>query len=158
MTQSKQAPKMELLSKISLKSVYGAVDIKKLHEGKTTLNLMRVLGIASGVKTGQSSFGDWLAFTGNFKAIDLTTGNEFRSGKIFLPAIASGLIEGAIQQAEADSVQFAFDIGVKPVQDRQGKDSYEYTVTPLVEAQDNDPLNELENKLPALAAIADKSK
>lgn len=149
---------IELLSKLSLKSVYGAVNIKVLHEGKKTIHLMRVLGIASGVKTGSSNFGDWLAFTGNFKATNLETGAEFRSGKIFLPTIASGLIEGAIQQAETDSVQFAFDIGVKPVQDRQGKDSYEYTVTPLVEAQDNDPLKQLENTLPKLAAIENKSK
>lgn len=145
----------KLLSKLSLKEVYGAVKIKELHAGKTPVNLMRVIGLASGVKTGQSTFGDWLAFTGNFKAINLETNEEFRAGKCFLPNIASNLIEGALQNAEGD-VQFAFDVGVKPVLDRQNKESYEYTVTPLIEAADNDPLTELENKVKGAPAIEDK--
>jgi hypothetical protein len=69
------------------------------------------------------------------------------------------LVEGALGGENTEGVQFAFDVGVKPTKDRQGKDSYEYTIKPLVEAQDNDPLAILEKQLPALpklTAIAKK--
>ncbi len=148
---------MKLLSKISIKAVYGNIDIKKLTE-VGEMPLVRIMGIANGTKTGQSNFGEWTAFTGNFKAINLETGADYRSGKAFIPAIAENLVVGALGDANADSVQFAFDIGVKSVKDRQGKDSYEYTVTPLVEAADNDPLSELEKKVSSTHALEDKTK
>lgn len=147
---------MQLVSKISAKTVYGSVDIKALHTAKVEKKIIRVIGLASGIKTGETSFGAFVAFTGNFKAINLDTNEEFRSGKVFLPNIAQNLLEGALAQTESDAVEFAFDIGVKPVQDRQGKDSYEYTVTPLMAAQDNDPLAALEGKL-NLSALENKA-
>ena len=148
---------MELLNKISVKGVYGAIDIKALHAGGAK-TLMRVMGIVNSYKVITTSFGDSIAFLGNIKAVNVDTGDEFRSGKAFLPAIASLLIEGALSGQNAEGVQFAFDVGIKPVQDRQGKDSYEYTVKPLIDTADNDPLKLLEDKINSPLAIVDKAK
>ncbi len=141
---------VELLSKISVATVFG-----KVKKPEAPVGLVRVIGIANGVKTGQSQYGDWTAFTGDFKAFNLENGKEFRAGKVFLPAIAQNLIEGALANADAESVQFAFDIGIKPADTQAG---YEYTVTPLVEARDNDPLAALEEKVGKLPALEDKSE
>ena len=146
---------MELLNKISIKGVYGSIDVKSLHTGGAK-SLMRVLGVVNSYKVIATNFGDSVAFMGNIKATNLETGEEFRSGKAFLPAIASVLIEGALNGEHAEGVQFAFDVGVKPVQDRQGKDSYEYTVKPLIDTADNDPLKLLEEKINTPLAIENK--
>jgi len=141
---------IELISKISTKTVAGTVS--KPKEGESAV-LYRVLGIANGIKSGESTYGEFTAFTGNFKAINLETGKVYQSGKVFLPSIAQTMLEGALSDANTDSVEFAFDIGVKHAANAIG---YEYTVTPLVAASDNDPLSALESKV--TAALPDNSK
>ncbi len=154
MTQSEKS--VELLSKISVKTVYGSINVKKLHE-EGAKSIVRVIGLANGVQTGESAYGTWTAFKGNFKAINLETGETFSSAKVFIPAIAQNLIEGALSNASNDAVEFAFDIGIKPAKDSKGADSYEYTVKPLIEASDNDPLAALEKRLSA-PALEDKTE
>lgn len=127
---------MKLLSKISVKTVCG--NVKELPNE----NLMRVIGIAKGTFTGTTNFGEYVGFKGQFKAINLATGEEFSSGKLFLPEIAQNLVEGAL--SETESVEFAFDLGKKEADNAVG---YEYTIQPLIEAKENNPLALLEQKL-----------
>lgn len=131
---------MNLLSKISMKTI--GADVEASKEGP--IALAHVLGIAKGVKTGQSTYGDWTAFVGSFEAVNLETGEIFRAGKCFLPEIATSLLAGALTDAE--TVQFALEIGARPAKNAVG---YEYTVTPLIGPSESDELSMLKKALPA---------
>ena len=129
---------MKLVNKISIKTVYGKV----AREDAKGQDLMRVMGVVRGVTTGESNYGPWAKFKGEFKAINLSTGEEVHSGACLLPPMASDMLQGAFT---GDPVEFAFDIGIKPNETAIG---YEYTVTPLI-TQESDPLANLAARLPA---------
>lgn len=126
-----------LISKISVAKCHGKLDPKALP--KTPI--LRVFGVARGVLTGTSTFGQWEALSGDFIAVNLETGEEFRSGKAFMPDIALNLVTGALA-GSPDGVEFAFDFGVKPsAKDPENK--YEYTVKPVVKAKESDQIANL---------------
>lgn len=123
-----------------------------------------VMGIAEGVETGSSSMGEWVAFEGTFGAT-LPNGEKYRSKKLFLPDVASGLLQDAVDSAEGGKVEFAFRVGIRRVVkvNAQGEETgagYEYTCEPLIEADEaDDPLAALSSKLakvPALTATVSK--
>lgn len=149
--------KTNLVSKISAKTIMG--NVKQLVpkddvvEGKVTVDrngqsvdLLRVVGFATGTVVGESNFGPWLAFKGTFSATRLDTGEIFRSGKLFLPDTASDLLAGMVQSSDG-AVEFAFDIGVK--RDDEAQIGYVYTVKPLLEIAENDPVAMLMARLSA---------
>lgn len=132
-----------LLKKLSVATVFGEFD--KNHDAVVNSSpIIRVFGIASGIRTGQSNFGDWLAFTGDFGAINLETGEAYRGPQVFIPQPAQGMLEAALQKAE--TVEFSFEIGLKP--SKKGTLGFEYTVRPIKEAADSD----------AFTALADMSR
>lgn len=145
--------KMNLIKKISIKTVIGNVQQGIMRQEIKPGNLMRIVGVASGVKTGVSDYGDWLALTGQFKATNLLTNEQYTSGKAFLPDEASDLIAGAVRGEDSQAVEFAFDIGVKL--DESSATGYVYTVTPLMEMGGDDPLARIESSLKALDAPKD---
>lgn len=133
-----------LISKISVATVYGPIDKKNPNA-----DVMRVAGIATGVKTGVSTYGDWTALIGDFKAVNLETSEVFRAGKCFLPETAMSLVLGALG-GEVSSVQFAFEIITVEADTSCG---YEYRVKPLVESSESDPLNQLVSSVPGFLAL-----
>lgn len=158
-----------LLSKITVKSVIGsipteAVKIKDPETGKDKTvvrgvagDYLRVYGQvkAGGTKIKTSEYGDSIEFAGDFRAVDLTTGELFSSAKLYLPNIAEQFLFAIVDSVEGDSVvQFGFDIGAKPSSSPVG---YEYTVKPLIERSNADPLQALANSLPPLK-LASPSK
>ncbi len=137
---------MALIKKLSVKSVCG--NIKKMvasDEIKEPTPIMRVFGMASRVLTGESDFGPWVAFIGQFKAINLLDGTEYQSGKAFLPDVASDLLEGAVSSSEAGSVEFGFDILAVP--DEESATGYIYQADPLIKPAEDDTLLRLEQNL-----------
>lgn len=124
-----------LVSKISVAKCHGKLDKKNLPKGA----ILRVAGIATGTKTGTSNYGPWTALTGDFYAVNLESGEEFRAGKAFLPSTALGLVEGALSDSP-EGVEFAFDFGVKAAENAIG---YEYTVKPVVKAKESDRMAQL---------------
>lgn len=132
-----------LLKKLSVATVYGEIS-KDSEAVNNSSPIIRVFGIASGIRTGQSNFGDWVAFTGDFGAINLESGEAYRGPQVFIPQPAQGMLEAALSKSE--NVEFAFEIGVKP--SKKGSMGYEYTVRPIKEASDSD----------AFAALADLSR
>lgn len=153
----------QLHKKLSIKNVIGKVkalfekDEKgDIPEGQK-VNLIRVIGIADGIKVGTSTYGEWIAFTGQFVAIDLRTGEEHRSGQLFLPDTATDVLAPVVRAQNGAPVEFAFDIGATSTDTEVG---YEYNVTPLVEAKENDPLQNLTARLnlPALPAPVKKAE
>ncbi len=139
-----------LKAKITTKSILG--DVKKLVYGGSITGptaVMRIAGIASKLQHGQSDYGDWVKFKGQFNVINLLTGEQTISGTCMLPGVASELLEGAMLGAETDnSVEFAFDIILVP--DDTSMVGYRYEAKPLIEAKEDDPLLRLMASLPAL--------
>ena len=90
-------------------------------------------------------------------AANLQTGEMFQSGNLILPAVAEGLLAGALEGENVEQAEFGLQIGVQFVPDVATK--YVYTVESLVEPAQDDPLVRLGNALgvssaPALAAPA----
>ena len=134
-----------LIKKISAKTVVGTVTAPE----KAT-PLYTVMGIANGIKSGQSTYGEWIALTGQFEAMNLETGESVAAPQCFLPDPLQGMIVAKIRTPDDNgvtpSVRFAVEIGIKPAKSTLG---YEYTVRELVDAQENDPLADLRKALPA---------
>lgn len=140
---------LAILSKISMAKVVGK--IKKPTE-KTYL--MQVFGIANGIENGTSQYGNWTALKGQFRAVNLESGEMFQAGECFLPNIALNLVQGALTD-ENKSVEFAFNVGVYPADNAFG---YEYCCDPLMAAAETDPLEIMQKKLAALPAPDKKKK
>lgn len=133
---------MQLVKKISVKTVFGNIDVRKLSD--SPIAIMRIIGVATKIKSGESEFGQWTAFLGQFKATNLQTNEVFASGKCFLPPQASEILEGQFDD-EHSRIEFAFDISAKYSEDSTVK--YEYIVEPLFKPAENDPIALLESKL-----------
>lgn len=154
----------QLLKKMSAKTICGNVkslarvtfykekadkdgNLVLLEDAPKGIDLFRVIGVADGIKSGNSQFGDWISFTGNFKAIGLRPDengevDEYRSAVLFLPAPADQLLVEALK--DNDNVELAFIIGISP---STGVLGYEYTCQPLIKPQENDAISSLEQKL-----------
>lgn len=133
--------KPELLSKISVKSTCG--DMKAAAQDKKFGQKLTIVGIASKVETGTTQYGEYQALKGTFKATRIEDGKVFNSGKCFLPDIALNLVAPAVEQ-NPNGVQFAFTLGIKEATNNVG---YEYTVEPLLAAEENNPIALIEAKI-----------
>lgn len=144
-----------IVKKISVKSIFGDVKaaLKKgtIQDGTA---IIRVIGIASGTKTGNTQFGDWTALLGQFKGTNLVTGEQFTSGKCFLPESAMELIVPVV--VAGNTAEFAVDIGVK--ENDSLAIGYEYTVTPLIQQGSTDAMERLESAVAETAALPAPTK
>lgn len=130
-----------LTKKLSTAKIVGKVNIRKLPEDGTVVNLYTVIGLAVGTKSGTSDFGDWTGLVGQFEAVNLETGERFASANLFLPDVAQGLIEAQLANAENHQVQFAFVIGA--MADSNSPVGYSYTAQPILHPDAKDPLADL---------------
>lgn len=141
---------MELKKKLSAKTIVGKVKalLPKDDNGNiindSPVALMRIYGICNGIKTGTSTFGEWVAFTGNFKAIRLSDGEVFSGSQLFVPEVVTELLAPVVRAAQGADVEFAFDIGAKGTDTEVG---YEYMVNPLMKIEESAPLLALEARL-----------
>lgn len=134
-----------LIKKISAKTIVG-----NLSAPEKATPLYTVIGIANGIKTGNSTYGEWLALTGRFEAVNIETGEAYVAPQVFLPEPMQGLIAATVRTPDdignTPSVKFAVEVGFKPAKSVLG---YEYTVRELIDAEENDPLADLRKALPA---------
>ena len=151
MTATKKA-QPKLLSKMSYKTVCGKLNRRDIPEGGE-LHVMRVIGQANGFGTGNSDYGVYTFFKGNFQSTNVATGEVFRSGKLFLPQVVEALIVGAFSDT-VKSVDFAFDIFMVDAPDNNI--GYEYSARSLTDVAESDPVAIMERQLaqsaPALPA------
>lgn len=138
---------MKLLSKLNAKDIIGAKIGKKKE---ITEQLAKgddvgfdVYGLVKKRDFVTTQYGDACRFHGQFEATNREDGETFRSGKMFLPAIASDMLEGAIDQMTEDQseLKFAFRIGL--VESDKGSAGYEYTVEPLIDTTENDVISDM---------------
>ena len=100
---------------------------------------MSIMGIASGIKLVPTQYGPAVGFTGDFEAINIETGEVFRSPVAYIPEPAQGLLAAKLKTNE--SVQFSFIVGV--IKSEKSVTGYEYTVKPVVEESQADALKSL---------------
>jgi len=148
----------KLIGKISVRHVVGTkggILTAVMSDKEVSHKLMRVVGIASDIKSGEGDNGPWTGLKGQFKATNLVTGEMFQSGQCFLPSVASDMVEGALK-AGATAVEFGFDISAQF--DEQSATSYVYHAEPLFEAAENDPVALLTARLDAQQKKLDAPK
>jgi len=148
MTQAQATQQTGLLSRLTVKTVFGDID-KEIVKKAKKLHLMRVYGQANGFKVATSQYGDSIGFIGQFKAANPETGEMYRSGKCFLPKVVENLLAGALQGENTEGVEFAFDLFAVPGDNAFG---YEYRVETVVEVAESPVLASLEAKMLSLPA------
>ena len=139
---------INLIKKMSCKTVCG--DVKKLAreqlvDGVKTVAIMRVIGVAQGMVTGTGDNGDWVSFKGGFEGTNLIDGAVYKSGKLFLPEVAEDLVVAALNTEGNEAVNLAFDISI--LEDAASATGYVYTATPLMEVEENDPIEQLKKTM-----------
>ena len=141
---------MAQVKKISVATVFGAVDRKQIIEsaGKP-VPIMRVLGQAVGVKSGTSSYGDWNCLVGQFKAINLQKPEiTLEAAQCFLPDVALIPLQVALSGNDARGVQFAIDIFANLSNNtKPGGSLYEYSFENILAPSDTDPIAAMERKI-----------
>ena len=125
----------EMLRKLTLKNCgFDVATIKLAHEGKRSVELVKIAGVTTKAQPGQTDKGEYLKLIGEFRAVNLISGEVFESGVCLLPNFISDRIAGALNVSE--QVEFALAIGCKA--NPGSVTGYEFTCTPLVEAQPSD--------------------
>lgn len=132
-----------ILSKISPKTVNSGKKQKHPEENDPVKWIYRIVGIANGIRSDEGAYGPWIALEGTFQAMRFEDGQIFRSGQCFLPQIALNLVLPVLKSNSA--VEFAFNVGIQFSDSQIG---YEYTVEPLIDTEENDPINVLIKKIP----------
>lgn len=143
------------LGKITVKTVCGTPEVSKLPglelpdaspNPDCEVKLMRVAGYCKGVKSGQSTYGEWQALTGEFAATNYATGELYQSKTCLLPgplgeALIDTTVEALSESADAQ-IRFSVDVFVKRSA-REPKAKYEYVVRPVLETDFTSPALEL---------------
>lgn len=143
---------MAQTKKLSVATVYGKIKLSELIKAKT-IHLMDVMGVAVREKKGLSSFGEWSALEGRFRATNAATGEVNESSTLFLPDVALTPIQVALSAPDAKGVEFAISISAKYVAEDEGHKAggspYEYTWEPILSMGSDDPLARISAKIEA---------
>jgi len=156
---------VEILGKITMKNIGAQPKPRSVTERK---ELCHIFGSCESFQEGSTTYGIFRKFEGRFEAVDVMTGEVFRSKYLLLPEIAEallteqlialGAVAGKVKTAEdkgsagtpgREPVEFAIAVGVKPIFEKDGKtivergQGYEYSVRPLVESRRADSLSHL---------------
>jgi len=157
----------KILRKLSIKTVTGLLvkDIRKWAEETPGKPIMTVMGVATGIQTGETDNGPWTALRGNFMAQN-SKGERFRGGRAFIPdGGALDMVLGMLGDDSVENVKFAYNIFVR--EDNASVTGYTYVSEPLLEPAENDPLEAmisgLDTKMlagsgPAPKAVENKSE
>ena len=134
----------KIIKKISTKTVFGDFVAADLPE-KESKKLFRVVGIATGIQIGKSIFGEQVTLKGSFHAMNLATGEEFRSNKCFMPGTVADIIGVALAKENTKSIEFGVLISVS--RNQKFAKGYEYEVEQLIQMSESDPLKSLVARL-----------
>lgn len=146
----------KLVKKISSKVVVGDVKLmaaQMLVANEKSRDLYTVIGVGRAVEGRETDYGIAEKFKGNFLAVNLLTGEEFRSGACFLPGPAGQMLSGAMA---GEPIEFGFKIGIEL--DASSATGYVYTTESLITPAENDPLTLLAKSIAAPLAIENQQK
>ncbi len=154
---TKESFNMAQIKKISVATIFGAITdamLALILQGQK-IHVMRVWGVAVGVKKGISNYGEWVALVGDFKALNPTTPDTVqRASQCFLPEIALLPVQVALEQSGNQSATFGMDVFItRALNPKPGGSVYEYTFEPLVAASADNPLARLEAEIGKTLAL-----
>lgn len=137
-----------LLKKIGSKQILGT-SIGELTKSfcendGDVVDAYSVFGVANGLKSGESNFGEWAALTGQIRAVGHigdAENCEYASQTCFAPNEIMAILAPALR--EHDSVEFAFTVCLKRRDDLDR--GYEYVVKPKTEVKSADQITHLRN-------------
>lgn len=124
---------IETEKKLSAKIIVG----KRIGKIDAPKDLFTVIGIATGTKTGQSNYGEWVGLRGQFEVTRCEDGKVLQAPLMILPDAAMAALESSAWPS-----QFAFLVRVVPSANGAG---FEYEVDQIVAPQSHDPLSVLRN-------------
>jgi hypothetical protein len=144
--QQKTEQQVSWLKKLTVANVVGKPKQAWVQDG--AVDLFTVYGLCRSYQEESTSYGPYLRFKGDFKAID-SHRRQYRGAAMILPKAAEDMLANMVLSAKEVSgqayVEFGLVIGMTPSDAPIG---YEFTVRPLIQEQDSDPLAALEAKLP----------
>ncbi len=130
MAESKKKGAVTALRKLTTLTILG----EKMHRPAVKEEyLYRITGTITGIKTGETQYGNWVGFKGNFVA-RRHDGKLFAAPAAFVPQPMQDMFEAAILGQEAEglvaSVRFGLDISVIQADSSVG---FEYKCVPVIE-------------------------
>lgn len=95
-----------------------------------------VLALIGDYKEGNTQYGDYVAFLGQFLAVNLATGEQFRASKAIFPGIVEEMLLTQVKQTIASGgvLQTRFNIGVEPSE--KGSMGFAYNCVILDDGED----------------------
>ena len=145
---------MAQIKKLSVATVYGAIDLKKIVNSDDPIKVMTCYGMAVSTKTGSSAYGDWTALVGQFKAINPDTGEVSEAAQLFLPDVALVPIQVALAANGNQAVSFAIDVFAQRSKNtKPGGSPYEYSFAHILPPAEDDPVKRLEERMREAGAL-----
>jgi hypothetical protein len=131
---------MELLRKLTIKTAgFDVTAVKAALADNKTADLLKVVGITTEARPGQTEKGEFIKFGGQFRAVNLQTGELFEASTAIFPNFIADSLAAALSQSQ--EVEFGILVGAEA--NATSVTGYEYTVRPLVEAKVSDKLGAL---------------
>lgn len=132
-------PNLRLVKKLSTKTIIGTVPIEKSDPADKRVHLYDMFGIAVGIKTGESNYGSFTAFKGEFRAV-VPGGDVFQSSTCFVPSVIESQLSIAVGEAKGQQVKFAFKVFAAKT---EKSPFYTYEIESLVAPKPSDAMQEL---------------
>ena len=144
-----EAASAEFLTKLTLKAI-GCNPRIAATEGKK-VPLARIYGIATGIKTKIDPKGDTFeAIEGSFEAVNLKTGEVYRSGLLFLPGGIHETLTGSLKKGgEGTTIRFGLEVSAIPASNPIG---YSYSAKSLIPDAGDDLLADMRKSAMSLPA------
>lgn len=136
------------VKKLTTKIIVG----KKIGKVERRTQLYSIIGVATGLKSGESNYGAWTALVGRFEAERTADGSMFAAPMVLLPEVAAEPIVQAVRASQGQGIEFALVVTVEPTLSAPG---YVYDIATVVPQRRNDMLAGLRASLRAYHDAAD---
>ena len=148
---------MAYLKKLSGKIILGGKPDAPPRDHKGPVWLYEILGICTGQAEGESDYGAFIAMLGEFRGVNLETGEEFRTQtKCYMPDVVLFPVVNRLGMDGVTSVSFGYKVGV--VRDENAATNYVYVAEPIAAIEQSDPLGALIEKVKQKALETEKGK
>jgi hypothetical protein len=145
---------LQVSRKLTVKGIVGSPAGLVTAE-KPRLLIARIYGTVQGAKPDESQYGEYVRFTGNFRGVNLLTGEASSSPSCILPETAEQLVFNAFNQLDKGSeLNFAFDFALEHDADPRNARGYKYVTVTLL-AEESDTLRAIAGLLPAIPSLPD---
>jgi len=116
----------------------GTIGVRSIPSGQTAVDLFRVAGIVRGVRIGEAQIGQFVEFSGDFFAMNLTNGELVSSDRMIMPGITEPL-RAALVESKGAGIQFSYVIGIK----KSETNGYDYTAKAIEKPMLDDAVSAL---------------